>query len=241
MHPVLFYIGPVALYSYSAMLALGFLAAVTLASRRARAARLDPARIQTLSWVMILCGIVGARLTFVVLNWELFRSDPLEIFRLRHGGLVFYGGLGLGLGAGVLTMFFKKLPIGKTIDLMTPPLVLAHAVGRIGCFLNGCCYGKPTSLPWGVSFPGEGILRHPTQLYESAGLLILFFLLKRIERSSPVPGRLFLIYGLSYGIWRFAIEFLRGDNPAALAGLTPFQLISLFLVAACGLGLAIRR
>ena len=174
MHPILFHIGPLTLYSYGLMIAIGFLVAITLACRQATKLGLSPERIQTLGLVTLLSGLVGGRLGFVFLNWEFYRGNLLEILRLDHGGLVFYGGLGLGILMGLLYIRRSKLPMAQTVDLMVPPLVLAHAIGRIGCFLNGCCYGKFTDLPWGVAFPPETLHRHPTQLYEAGALLLLF-------------------------------------------------------------------
>jgi len=118
------------------------------------------------------------------------------------------------------------MPVLKTVDLLIPPLTVAHALGRIGCFLNGCCYGK------------NG---HPTQLYEMLALFGIFFLLKRLERRNPSPGTILLTYGLSYGVWRFFIEFLRADNPLVAWGLTVFQLISLAVIAVTGPLLLARR
>lgn len=234
MHPILFHLGPFTFYSYGLMLALGFLAATTLAARRASRLGLDPVRIQTLGGIALLAGIAGARAAYVLLNWPMFRSHPVEIFRLDHGGLVFYGGLAAGFVAGAAALRWARLPLWKSADLMVPPLVLAHAIGRIGCFLNGCCYGKPATLSWAVTFPGEGIPRHPTQLYESGALVLLFFFLRRLERRNPPPGTVALTYGVGYGAWRFLIEFLRGDNPPAALGLTPFQWASFPLAFVCG-------
>ncbi|MBI3615515.1 MAG: prolipoprotein diacylglyceryl transferase [Candidatus Omnitrophica bacterium] len=234
MHPILFRWGPFTFYSYGLMLALGFLGAIRLAARRALRLGLNPTQIQTLGVVVLLGGIAGARAAYVALNWAAFRSNLLEIIRLDHGGLVFYGGLAGGILTGIWTVRKAQLPLWITVDLMVPPLVLAHAIGRIGCFLNGCCYGKPSSVPWAVVFPPETVPRHPTQLYESGALILLFFLLKAVERRRPRPGTVFLIYGFSYGIWRFFIEFLRGDNPAAACGLTAFQWASIPLALTCG-------
>ncbi len=234
MHPILFRLGPFTFYSYGLMLALGFLAAAALAARRASLLGLDPVRIQTLGGVALLAGIAGARAAYVLLNWPMFRSHPVEIFRLDHGGLVFYGGLAAGFVAGAATLRRARLPLWKSADLMIPPLVLAHAIGRIGCFLNGCCYGKPALVSWAVTFPGEGIPRHPTQLYESGALVLLFFFLRRLERRDSPPGTVALAYGVCYGAWRFLIEFLRGDNPPAALGLTPFQWASISLAFVCG-------
>lgn len=245
MHPILFQLGPVTLYSYGLAIAAGFLLAASLAARRARAAGLDPARVQRVALIGLLAGLAGGRAAYVFLNWDLYRADPLEILRLDHGGLVFYGGLAAGVLAGVAAIRAAKLPLLATLDLLMPPLVLAHAIGRIGCFLNGCCYGKPTALPWGVLFPQDILYRHPTQLYEAGALLAIFVVLKRIEdcpqekRSLPA-GTGLLAYGLLYGVWRFLAEFLRGDNPPVLWGFTAFQLASLPLALFCGCLLLLR-
>lgn len=240
MHPILFQIGPVTLYSYGLMIAIGFMVAITLASRRAKRLGLDPERIQSLGLVTLVSGLVGGRLGYVVLYWDFYLQNPLEILRLDHGGLVFYGGLGLGILMGLLYIRRSKLPMAKTVELMIPPLVLAHALGRIGCFLNGCCYGKFTDLPWGVAFPPETLHRHPTQLYEFAALLLLFVGLTVLGRRNFKEWTVPILYGLLYGTWRFFIEFVRGDNPQVLWGLTVFQLVSLPIIAACG-GLLIGR
>jgi len=241
MHPVLWSFGPVHLYSYGMMLAIGFLAAMAVAERRAQAAGLDPHRIQTLGLLALAAGLLGARIGYVLLNLPLFLDHPGEIFRVDHGGLVFYAGFAAGIIAGILYILKAKLPLGVTLDLMIPSVVLAHAFGRVGCFLNGCCYGKPSSLPWAVVFPGDVVARHPTQLYEAAALVAIFFFLRRVARRSAPPGTVVLVYGLAYGTWRFFVEFLRGDNPIVGGGLTMFQWWSIALVLVCGLILPFRR
>ncbi len=241
MHPILWSFGPIHLYSYGLMLAIGFLAATAVAERQAQAAGLDPARIQTLGLVALAAGLLGARIGYVLLNLPLFLGHLSEIFRVDHGGLVFYAGFAAGIIAGILYVRKAKLPLGVTLDLMIPSVVLAHAFGRVGCFLNGCCYGKPTTLPWGVVFPGDTFARHPTQLYEAAALVAIFFFLRRVARRSVPPGTVVLIYGLAYGTWRFFIEFFRGDNPIIGGGLTVFQWWSIGLVLLCGLILQFRR
>ncbi len=240
MHPVLIRIGPITLYGYGLMIALGFLAAAWDLSRRASAAGLDRDRIQNLALAALLVGIVGGRALYVGLNWPQYRSNGWEIFRLDHGGLVFYGGFITGFAAVLWGIRRNRFPLWKTVDLFVPPLVLAHAFGRVGCFLNGCCYGKLASVPWAVAFPGEGIPRHPAQLYESAFLVFLFFLLGSLQRRNPRPGTVLLVYGLAYGTWRFGIEFLRGDNPIMGGGLTLFQWISLPLAGICAWLLLLR-
>ncbi len=240
MHPILFELGPLRFYSYGLLIALGFLAASALAARRAAAAGLDPGKIQGVALTALLAGLAGGRIAYVLLRWDLFRDNPVEILRLDHGGLVFFGGLAGGLLGGVWAIRRAGMPLARTVDLLIPPLVLAHAFGRIGCLLNGCCYGKFTSLPWGIRFPGEELRRHPTQLYEALALLAIFFLLKRLERRAPRPGTVLLAYGLSYALWRFFVEFLRADNPPIALGLTIFQWISVGVALVSGI-LLIRR
>jgi len=240
MHPILFELGPLRFYSYGLLIALGFLAASALAARRAAAAGLDPGKIQGVALTALLAGLAGGRIAYVLLRWDLFRDNPVEILRLDHGGLVFFGGLAGGLLGGVWAIRRAGMPLARTVDLLIPPLVLAHAFGRIGCLLNGCCYGKFTSLPWGIRFPGEELRRHPTQLYEALALLAIFFLLKRLERRAPRPGTVLLAYGLSYALWRFFVEFLRADNPPIALGLTVFQWISIGVALVSGI-LLLRR
>lgn len=230
MHPILWQCGPVTLYSYGLMVAVGLFAAMGLAAARARVTSIPADRIQSLIFFAFLGGIVGARAVYVILNWSDFAASPIEIVRLDHGGLVFYGGLAGGLMTLFLFMRRFQLPVGRTLDLLTPPLALAHAIGRIGCFLNGCCYGKRI-----------GSFQHPTQLYEAGALLVLLALLLRMEKRGLKPGDLSLLYGFLYGLWRFGIEFLRADNPMVAGGLTHFQWASLTLVAGCGILSAIRR
>ncbi|PIQ81979.1 MAG: prolipoprotein diacylglyceryl transferase [Candidatus Omnitrophica bacterium CG11_big_fil_rev_8_21_14_0_20_64_10] len=229
MRPILFNIGPFPVHAYGLLLAAGFITALTVAARRASRRGLSADSIQSLGLTALLCGILGARAAYVGLNWDFFRWALWEIPRLDHGGLVFYGGL-IGGALGVLWKIWRlKLPLGMTLDLLTPALALGHAFGRVGCFLNGCCYGKPTDGPWGMVFFHGDSPRHPTQLYEMTALIVLFLFLSRLEGRPHRPGSVFWSYGLLYGAWRFGIEFLRGDNPI-WSGLTSFQWISIPLM-----------
>ncbi|MCM8812037.1 MAG: prolipoprotein diacylglyceryl transferase [Candidatus Omnitrophica bacterium] len=223
MYPTLLKFGHFTIHSYGLMMAIGFILALSIAQRRARAAGLDPEKIQTLAILALAAGLLGARLAFVALNFPFFVSHPVEVIRLDRGGLVFYGGLTAGIASAVWFVRSKRMPAWRTFDVMMPALVAAHAVGRIGCFLNGCCYGTPSGLPWAVVFPGDSVARHPVQLYETGILFIFYFILKGIGRAGFRPGVVTLSYGLLYGAWRFLIEFLRGDNPPFAFGLTVFQ------------------
>ena len=231
MHPVLFSIGFVTIYSFGTMIAVGYLLAGSLLWREARRKRKDPAVLLDLGIGMMLSALLGGRALYIILNLRDYLEDPLEAFRIQHGGLVFYGGL---VGAILFTLFFirrKHLLLWETLDEMTPYAALVHAFGRVGCFLNGCCYGRPTSLFWGVTLPGHKLPLHPTQLYESFFLIVLFFILRNVARKKTAfAGSVFLLYLLCYGFFRFIVEFLRGDQEILFLGLTLPQFLSILLV-----------
>ena len=258
MHPILFKLGPVTLYSYGAMLVVAFVVTTWLAARAARGlaphlVAIAPEQITDFSCWSLLGGILGARLLYIMLKWDFFMSAPQELPAIWHGGLVWYGGFLGGLAAGWGYVRSQRLSFLRVMDQFIPFLALGHAIGRVGCFLNGCCYGKPTELWCGVVFPGQSVRVLPTQLFEAGGLVVLFGVLRRLQsldssrmqsrdslgisphgqaRGAPQrwlrhPGRLFGLYLVSYAAFRFIIEFLRGDQPIWWAGLTLQQLISL--------------
>ena len=246
MHPILLTCGPFTLYSYGAMLVVAFLVAIGLAGRAAR--RLPPAlvaitaeQLVDFACLSLLGGMLGARLVYVLLQWNVFLRDPLEILALWHGGLVWYGGFLGGLVAGWLYARAKGLAFLRVMDQVIPFLALGHAIGRLGCFLNGCCFGKPTEAWCGVVFPGQGVRVYPTQLFESAGLLFLYIMLRRLQRPPILarPGSVFGCYLIGYAGLRFLIEFFRGDQAIWWAGLTLQQLISIGIFA-IGSGLLLR-
>ena len=218
MHPVLFKIGPYSVYSYGAMLALAFLVCSFLAKRRAASIGMDGEKILDLTVLLIMSGVIGGRIMFVVLDLEYFKTRPLDIFKLWEGGLVWYGGLILAVISGAVFLRIYKMPILKTADLMMPYVALGQAIGRIGCFLNGCCYGKTPALP--------------TQLFESAAMFIVYLILRR---RVPSNGRTFFLYLILYSVFRFFIEFIRGDNMLVIMGLTFSQFISLIILTAAAI------
>jgi len=230
MHPVLFKLGPLTIYSYGVMVALGFIIALTLARCEAgRIGKIEPAKVIDLGFYLLLSGIIGARITYVLLNIKEYLNNPLEIFMLSHGGLVFYGGFVCSvLTAGFLLKKWK-ISFWRMADLLAPYLALGHSIGRIGCFLNGCCYGRKTSLPLGMNFPDLPGSVHPTQLYSSLILLCIFLILRFLQPRFTRDGRIFLLYICLYSGLRFFIEFLRGDNPAVLFSLTFSQVLSALL------------
>lgn len=237
MHPILLRLGPLTLYSYGAMLVLGFLTATWLACRLARqlpaaSVAITAEQAVDFSCFALLGGIVGGRVLYVILQWEAFARDPLEIIALWHGGLVWYGGFIGGVVAGWLYVRAQRLDVLKVLDHFVPFLAIGHAIGRVGCFFNGCCYGKATTSWCGIWFPGQEQAVLPTQLFEAVGLLVLFLLLRRLQSPSILrsPGTVLSVYLIGYGLLRFTIEGLRGDQTVFWMGLTLQQLISACLV-----------
>jgi len=243
MHPILFSIGPLTLYTYGVMLAIAFTVSTWLAARAAR--RMPPERVAIsagqlwdFSSVALFGGIAGGRLFYVLLHWEWFLDSPQDIIAIWRGGLVWYGGFLGGVLAGWGYVRAKRLVFLRVLDQLIPFVALGHAIGRVGCFFNGCCYGRVTQAWCGVVFPGQSLPVLPTQLMEAGGLLVLFFGLRKMTQRPWVlsrPGRLLGLYLVSYAGLRFAIEFLRGDQSVLWAGLTLQQLISLgvFLAGLC--------
>lgn len=228
MYPVLFKFGPIHIYSYGLMLAFAFLLATFLARRRAFSIGMDGGAILDLGIYLVIAGILGARLLYVFLNLEYYKDNPLESIMIWRGGLVWYGGLILAILVAIWFLRAKKLPPLKTGDLIIPYVALGQAIGRIGCFLNGCCYGKPTMLAIGVRFGPAQVPVHPTQLYESVAMFLVYLILRG---RSPYDGKTFFLYLIFYSTFRFFNEFLRGDNPIALMGLTVSQIISVIVLA----------
>ncbi len=222
---------------YYPMIGLAFLCMAALAVWRAGEISLSRRKVALVCLISLLAGIVGARIGYVVLDWDYYRLSPAEIPRVDLGGMVFYTGFALGMGGVAAAIRFFRLPFWKTVDLVIPAGAFAEGVGRIGCFLTGCCAGTPTGLPWGVVFPPELVRRHPAQLYESFGMFGIFFLLKRLERRDPPAGTILFTAFLYYGLLRFGLEFIRQDARLPFLGLSVAQWISLVLIAGGVFGL----
>lgn len=230
MYPILVKIGPLTLYSYGLMVALGFLSGIILAAYLAKKSGIKPELILDLAPFVLLGSLFGARLFYVVEFWTEFRGNPLEIFFIWKGGLVFFGGLLFAVLGLWLAVKFFKLNFWKIMDILAPATALGYAIGRIGCFLNGCCYGIVTKVPWAVKFPTETVLRHSTQLYASlSGFLICGLLLLIFFKYRKFDGLVLILGLLFYGVYRFLIEFLR-INPKYLFNLTGAQWLSLVLI-----------
>ena len=240
MYPRLLELGPITVYSYGVLLASAYLLGLYMAVRRARAYGIDGDRVLDLGIYVIVSALVGAKLLLLIVDFDYFRQNPAELWTLVRSGGVFYGGLVVAFVVALWYVRRHRLPVWQTADAIAPGIALGHVVGRMGCLLAGCCYGRPTTLPWGVTFSDPfaasnvgtplHVALHPTQLYEAgAELLILIFLLATERRGRPFAGRTFWLYILFYGISRFSIEFFRGDPRGMLWGLPTSQIISLVL------------
>jgi phosphatidylglycerol:prolipoprotein diacylglycerol transferase len=237
MHPILIKLGPFSVYTYGALVALGFLIGVNWSAREARKRGLDPEAVKDLCFYLIVGALVGARLWFVGITWDHYSQHPLDILKLWEGGLVFYGGLILDLFVGFIYIRYRRMPVGETFDVLAPGLALGQSVGRLGCLAAGCCYGRPTDLPWGLTFHHDQCLAplhvalHPTQIYISVSLLIIFFLLIGLSRQRRFTGQIFWTYGLLHGLNRTFMETYRGDfrGPLLVWDLTSTQVTSLCL------------
>lgn len=223
MHPVLFEINGWPVYSYGVLLAAAYLAGLQLAVVRARKAGLDGAKVMDFGIYLIIAALVGAKLMLVFVDFSYYRDNPKEILSLARAGGVFYGGLIAALVVGLLLVKRYKLPVWKTGDMIAPGIALGHVIGRIGCLLAGCCYGKPTNVPWAITFtnPLAGlnvgtpleVPLHPTQIYDAGGeLLILIFLLATEKKGKVFAGRTFWLYMVLYAISRYIVEMYRGDD-----------------------------
>ncbi|MHB8170138.1 MAG: prolipoprotein diacylglyceryl transferase [Thermincolia bacterium] len=227
MQPILFEVGGFSLYSWGASLALAVLVGTYLATREAKRHNIDGNKIMDLVLAVVIGGLIGGRLFYVlVYDLQSYLANPLEIFMIWEGGLVFYGGLMGGVLAGIWYVRLARLPFWSTADLVVPFLALGYGIVRLGCFANGCCYGKPTEGLWGVVFPHlDEISRHPTQLYSSVTGFLLFVILYYLLRQKSFNGQVFLAYVIFYGVSRTLIEAFR-ENLTVWGSVTVAQLVS---------------
>lgn len=221
MHPVLFHIGHFKLYTYGLFVAMGFMAAIwvsqKIAKNHSNSHDISPEIIMDIFFVILLSAMLGARFLYVFINFDSYKNNLIDIFKIWNGGLVFFGGLLTSVIATAVYLKIKKLNIWKIADIIAPGLALGHALGRIGCFFAGCCYGKECALPFAVKFTNPetlapmGIYLHPTQIYSVFANLILFFILLGLLKIKKFNGMVFLSYIMLYSLFRSIIEFFRGD------------------------------
>jgi phosphatidylglycerol:prolipoprotein diacylglycerol transferase len=236
MHPILFEYGRIHLYTFGVFVALGFMAALWIGGREAKRYGIDTQVFHDLGFTILLSAILGARLFFVLIEWEHFAAHPLQVFAIWEGGLVYYGGF---VGAGLAALWYvrrKDMPVWDTADAVAPALALGQALGRLGCFFAGCCYGAACDLPWAITFSDPrragdaplGVPLHPTQLYESAGDFAIFALLYLfLGPKRRFRGQLFGVYLVAYPALRFIVECFRADPRGALGALSTSQVLGI--------------
>jgi len=212
---------------------LGFVVALTWALKYTKPPDVKPEIILDLSIIILLSGIIGARLLYVLINLYEYMDDPLKIINIRNGGLAWHGGILGAILCVVIFSRFSKISFWKLIDIMSPAVMLGLAIGRWGCFFNGCCYGKPTDFFLGTVFTDiDDISRHPAQIYESVLDLAIFFLLNIINKKKKFDGQVFCYLIAFYSVARFIVEFFREwTSPIPVfGGLNIAQLSSLLMI-----------
>ncbi len=238
-------IGPITLRTYSLMALLALLTGYFVARALAKRKKVPVDIVENTILISVLGGIIGARIYYVLEYLDEFLTKPLEIFAIWHGGIAWVGGLIGGTLAGYIYLRLRHPGlVFKVADVIMTALPLAHAVARIGCLGYGCCFGKPTSLPWGLTFPAgspascmfSNCLKpsppvHPTQIYSMVGNLIIFALLLLNLKRGKREGENFFLYYILYGISRGTIDIFRADVPHPFGGPLSINQIILIILA----------
>ncbi len=241
MHPILFKIGPITIYTYGVLIATAFFLGLALAARQARVEGEDPQKIMDLSFYILLSAIIGSRLLYIVVEYKEYISNPLRIFKVWEGGLVFYGGFIMAMAVVIIYIRKHEMNLWKVGDILAPSVAIGQGVGRLGCFFAGCCYGRETDVSWAVIFKDPNTLApmdvhlHPTQLYDSANGFIIFAILLILRKFKKFDGQLFWTYTLLYAVGRFIVEIFRGDERGfvieSFLSTSQFIAIPLFIVS----------
>ena len=250
MFPVLFnlHLGPAGTFTvgtYGLFYALAFLIGLRVAVAYGRREGIETARIVDLGIVALLAGFIGAKLTLYLLSPEIYLAHPMEMLRSLRSAGVFYGGFALAAVAALVYVRRHALPLGKVADVMAPATAVGQGIGRIGCFMAGCCYGRACDLPWAVTFSDPeayrltgvtlGVPLHPTQLYHAAADFLIAGVTAVLMRRPRRPGSVFWVYVLMYAVLRFTVEFYRGDVARGVffgGALSTSQLIAIPAAAA---------
>lgn len=253
MHPIAFELGALKVHWYGILLATGFLAGLWTATRRAPLTGIPADKISDAGLWLIIGAIIGARMLYVTTYWrDSFAGQPwTEVFMIQRGGLVYYGGL---IGAALACIAFcrrHQLALWKVADVLTPSIALGYVFGRLGCLMNGCCFGSACEYPWAIRFPANlnggppsGVPLHPTQIYEALLNLALYGLLAWLYRRKKFDGAVFATYLVCYAMARSLVEVFRGDYSEAHrhGGWTPAHLVSIgIFLAGAALFVVLRR
>jgi len=234
MKPILLELGPLTVRTWGVMVALAFLASMTYVIREASKKGIERDKIINLAFFMLISGMIGARFVFVLTQFTYYIQHPIEILMIHQGGLAVHGGI---FGGAIAAYFFarrNKISFVGLADILAPALILGQAIGRIGCFFNGCCHGKVANSFLGVKFPEIEGLRHPIQLYEAGAFFLVFALLILFQDKFKKTGTLFATSAIVYSIIRFITEFMR-DSMVEAYGITYGQYASLAMIAVFGI------
>jgi len=238
MRPILVQLGPLPIYSWGFMVAIGFIAGLFVATWEAKRVGVAPEKIMDLSLFLLIAGLIFGRLVYILFDLEPFLKHPLNILVFQSGGLAIHGSILGGVLVGYWFSRRYKISFGKLADIVAPALILGQAIGRIGCFLNGDSYGKVTNVAWAVQFPGLIGPRHPTQLYEAGINFLIFLIVWSWRGKKRFDGHLFLIYLILYSTGRFFVEIFR-ESQVIAGPITYAQAASIAIIL--GSYLVIRR
>ncbi|MFO7783942.1 MAG: prolipoprotein diacylglyceryl transferase [Thermodesulfobacteriota bacterium] len=238
MYPDLVSIGPLTIHTYGLFVALGFASAIILTTWLGRKEGVPPQRVMDIAFMAIVWAIIGSRLFYVLLNLEYYRRQPLDVFKLWQGGLVFSGGLVVAALALIWYLRRRRMPVLSTADLFAPGLALGQGIGRMGCFFAGCCYGQPLDAPWAVVFTHPNSLAplhvplHPTQAYAAVGGIALFVVLMVLRKRRAFQGQVFIWYMILHSTLRLVEERFRGDYRGLVPGteMSMTQLLALLVL-----------
>lgn len=233
MKPILISWGPITLHSWGTLVAIAIGLGLYLLYRDAKRVGIEQSKMLDFGLLAIVLALIGARLIYILFDLRTFIDNPIQILYLQQGGLSIHGALLGGLIAVIIFSKLNKIPFFKLADLVAPFIILGQAIGRIGCFLAGICYGKVTTLPWAIQFLTVPGTRHPTQLYESALNFIIFAFLWSYRKKKRFDGQLFLIYLMAYSTGRGLVELLR-DDMQLLGPITFAQITSIIIVIVAG-------
>jgi phosphatidylglycerol---prolipoprotein diacylglyceryl transferase len=227
MNPVAIEIFGLSIRWYGIILSTGIMVGILLAYNEAKRMGRNPEYIIDLSLWCVPAAVIGARLYYVLLEWDYYNGDIMRMINIREGGLAIHGALIAAVFTGYIFTKIKNLSFWETADIVAPSIIIGQAIGRWGNFVNGEAHGGPTNLPWGIMI--DGIKVHPTFLYESLWNLAVFFILIYFRKNKKADGEVFLLYGILYSVGRFLIEGLRTDS-LMFMGLRAAQIFSLVII-----------
>jgi len=218
VRPILIEFGGIAIPSYGVMLVISFIVAILYVRKAAKKFSISPIIIENLAFYLMVGVIVGGRILYVIFHWHQYENDILGIIRIWEGGMMFFGGFIGAMIAGFIYLRKEKIPVLKVADIIAPAIAIGLFFTRIGCFLNGCCFGIPSTLPWAIRFPPHcvagtspvgDLTLHPTQIYTSLFGLALFFFLNNKLSKPHGRGEIFALYLMFHGAFRFGVNFIR--------------------------------